>query len=82
MNRNASFRIATFLAAPVVVAGIVAGGGALTHPAPQYLADFGANETAEISQQQARDEGVRHTSNTGHESDHPRSTDPGLEGDE
>jgi hypothetical protein len=82
MNRNASLRIATFLAAPVVVAGIVAGGGALNHPHPVYLADFGANETAEIAQQHARDEGIQHMPDTRHAPERPRVAVPGQEGQE
>lgn len=67
MKRTASTRITTVLLTPLVAASIAAGAWTLVSTHPEYLADFGANDTAEIGQERARDAGVRHEHNGGHE---------------
>lgn len=64
MIRNYLARIGIVLAAPAISAGLIV--GTLNSTPPKQLADFGANETAEIGQEHARDAGVRHMSNAGH----------------
>ena len=62
-------RITTIVATSLIAAGITAGAATIASPSPHHLADFGANETAEIGQQRARDAGVQHEHNSGHEHD-------------
>jgi hypothetical protein len=69
MNRSTRTRVrlATFLAAPVAACGIFTGAFLLGSSQSQNLADFGANETAEIGQEHARSAGVHHEHNGGYE---------------
>ena len=62
-------RITTIFTTSLIAAGITAGGWTIASPPAHYLADFGANETAEIGQERARDAGVQHEHNSGHEHD-------------
>jgi len=77
MNRIFGRRITAVLLTPLVAAGIAAGAWTLVSTHPEYLADFGANDTAEIGQERARDAGVRHEHNGGHEQDRGLATAAG-----
>ncbi len=61
-----------FLTAVLVTAGFLAGRAGMTTPLEhhtEYLADYGANQTAEIAGEHARDAGVPHQHNTGRVAD-------------
>lgn len=64
MMRTASTRMA--LVAPFVAAAIAAGAWSIASTHPQYLADYGASNTAQISMEHAQHQGVQHQHNGGH----------------
>lgn len=71
MKRRASQRLAVLVAAPLITVGIIVGAGEAIRAETalaqfSYLADYGANETAEIGQERARDAGVRHNTDAQH----------------
>lgn len=70
MNRTATPRITAVWLTPLVAIGIAAGASLASVPASQYLADYGASDTAQIGMEHAQHEGVQHQHNGGHAADH------------
>jgi 3-deoxy-D-arabino-heptulosonate 7-phosphate (DAHP) synthase len=58
MNRSASHRMTAALSAALVTLGVLAAGEALNPSRPEYLADYGSYQTAEIIGQDARTPGM------------------------
>ena len=58
MNRSASHRMTAALSAALVTLGVLAAGEALNPSRPEYLADYGSHQTAEIVGPDARPAGV------------------------
>jgi 3-deoxy-D-arabino-heptulosonate 7-phosphate (DAHP) synthase len=58
VNRSASHRMTAALSAALVTLGVLAAGEALNPSRPEYLADYGSHQTAEVSGPDAHTAGV------------------------